>query len=230
MTERNQPEPPDFEEIERQQNRRNRLAMRGEIRQRSDRLSKRIVHFSEQFGLAPEDFWSTLDAAPDGPLAAVLAKEARRQNIHERAAADYISSLNSVSEFAKLPASGNRASYFNTDGQLVTKAQLGGARQPSKSVDFRWKTGKLICYAAQKYTKEGGGNQDSQFSEVELLLRNYQGRTNNDTVLFILVDGPYYNPDRLGRLRALTRTQSPYSYVSGISELAGILAELRRRE
>ena len=200
--------------------------MAEEIAQKSERLRTRILHFAEQFDVQEADFWRDLEANPNGPLAAVLAREARRQNVHERAAADYIERLTHVAQFRKLPSSGPNACYVNGDGQIVTRAQLAGARPPSKSIDFQWRTGTVTCYAAQKYTKEGGGNQDNQFNEIQSLLRNFLQRINNDIALFVLVDGPYYNQARLDRLVALIRLQNPRSYVTSVNELQPILANI----
>ena len=200
--------------------------MQKEVQNRSPRLRKRILHFSEQFGLSELDFWKALEADPTGPLASTLAREARRQNIHEKHAADFITSMEHVSSFEKLPAAGANALYLNSDGQFVTRNQLGPAPKPSKSLDFQWNTQGIRCLAAQKYTKEGGGNQDSQFNELEQLLRNYLQRTNNGMALFVLVDGAYYNEDRLRQLYALVRERRPRSYVTSVNSLQDILNEI----
>ena len=202
--------------------------MADEVPVRSERLATRIAHYSEQFGVPAADFWRDLDANPTGPLAAVLAKEARRQNIHENAAAEYVGRMANARGFRKLSATGENATYINADGQVITKAQLGPAIQPSKAIDFRWQTGNITRYAVQKYTKESGGNQDSQFNEILRLLQNFQWRINNDTALFVLVDGPYYTEARLNQLRGLTRAQAPRSYVTSINGLAPILNDIAR--
>ncbi len=147
----------DFDSIEFQQNQTNLNDMKKEIEGRSGRLTTRISHFASQFGLPEDTYWADLEANPSGPLASVLAREARRQNIHESAAAEFIKSLKYVSDFRKLPSTGPNASYLNSDGQIITKAQLGNAVRPSKSIDFQWTTASITCYAAQKYTKVGGG-------------------------------------------------------------------------
>lgn len=74
----------DFESLEREVNRQNLLKVKHEVINRSSRLRKRIRRFSEQFGVPEEDFWAALEAEPLGPLASTLAREARRQNIHEK--------------------------------------------------------------------------------------------------------------------------------------------------
>ena len=212
-------EPLDFDNIEHRLNLDNLQEMEQEIPDRSKRLATRIAHFSAQFDIPEEDFWRDLEANPNGPLAAVLAREARRQNVHENAAAEYVRQMAHVQEFQKLSSTGKNALYINADGQVVTGEQLAGAPRPSKSIDFRWQTRNVTCYAAQKYTREGGGNQDNQFNEVVRLLQNFQRRINNDTALFILVDGLYYTDQRLTQLRGFTRAQPPRSYVTSINEL-----------
>ncbi|MCY3865887.1 MAG: hypothetical protein OXG68_10665 [Chloroflexi bacterium] len=216
----------DFEYFEQQVNQENLLDVHREVQNRCARLRKRILHFSEQFGLPEHEYWEALEADPRGPLASTLAREARRQNIHEKHAADFIRNMEHVSDFEKLPAVGANARYLNSDGQFVTRSQLGRSPKPSKSLDFKWNTNGIRCLAAQKYTKEGGGNQDSQFNELELLLRNYLQRTNNGIALFVLVDGAYYNQDRLSQLHALIRERRPRSYVSSVNSLQEILHDI----
>ena len=140
----------DFEANERQHNAENLADMAKEIAQRSDRLRTRIMHFAAQFGIPEADFWRDLDANPTGPLAATLAREARRQNIHENAAADFVETLPYVSDFRKLPLVGPSALYINRDGQILSGMQLAGAPRPSKSIDIQWTTARVTCYAAQK--------------------------------------------------------------------------------
>lgn len=200
--------------------------MKQEVINRSSRLRKRIRRFSKQFGIPEEDYWAALESDPLGPLASTLAREARRQNIHEKHAAEFISKMDHVSEFRKLPSHGPNALYLNRDGHDVTGRQLGKAPKPSKSMDFVWNTAGMRCLAAQKYTKEGGGNQDSQFTELELLLRNFAQRTYNGMALFILVDGAYYTEDRLNQLRGLVRLQAPRSYVANVNALHSLLQSI----
>lgn len=226
----NQPEPLNFENIEHQLNLANLQEMSQEIPNRSKRLAIRVAHFSAQFDIPEEDFWRDLEANSNGPLAAVLTREARRQNVHENAAAEYVQLLENIENFRKLPSTGPNAQYINADGQVVTRRQLENAPPPSKSIDFQWRTGFVTCYAAQKYTREGGGNQDNQFNEIVRLLQNFQRRINNGTALFVLVDGPYYTDQRLTRLQGLTRGQSPRSYVTSINQLQFILNEIVESE
>lgn len=213
----------DFESLEREINLQNLDAVKQEISCRSKRLRKRILHFSEQFGIPEQRYWDALEADPMGPLASTLAAEARRQNIHEKHAAAFIAQMDFVTDFVKLPPTGPNALYLNRDGQDVTRRQLGKAPKPSKSIDFQWNTRGMRCLAAQKYTKEGGGTQDNQFNELEQLLRNFAQRTYNQMALFILVDGAYYTEERLNLLQGLVRLQPPKSYVTSVNDLQNLL-------
>ena len=169
------PAPLDFEAIEHQRNLENLQAMEGEIAQRTNGLTERIIRFSEQFDIPVEDFWRDLDANPNGPLAAVLAIEARRQRIHEEAAAAYIERMAHVDNFERLPRQGGNVRYIRENGQIVIRQELEeGEPRQSEALDFQWQIKSVTCYAAQKYTKEGGGNQDTRFDETMRLLRNFQ--------------------------------------------------------
>ena len=216
----------DFDRLERQINLANLDEMYDEIIQRSDRLQTRVAHFADRSGIPEEQFWSVLRSEPDGPLAAVLACEARRQNVHVKFVAEHLITLNDVDQFRKLPSTGPNACYVDESGIIVTGTQLGRLPRPSKPLDFQWKTGGITCYAAQRYTKEGGGNQDKQYREILALLSHFQKSTAKGIALFALVDGPYYNSDRLAHLRNMTRFREPRSYVTSVNELQTILSSL----
>lgn len=59
----------DFESLERQVSRKNLLDVEREVRERSPRLRRRILHFSRQFDIPEERYWRALEADPSGPLA-----------------------------------------------------------------------------------------------------------------------------------------------------------------
>ena len=217
----------DFEAIEHERNLENLAAMEQQVADRSDALAERISHFSQQFDLPEDRFWQALDNDPAGPLAAVLATYARRQNIHEEAAAYRIELLDHVEEFHKLPRQGRGVHYIAENGQIVLRNQLGRREpRPSEAIDFTWQTGDITCYAAQKYTKEGGGNQDSRFDETIRLLSNFTLQQDENIALFVIVDGAYYTDSRLEQLQELVKGESPRSYVVSINDLQQILNKI----
>ena len=226
----NQPEPRealDFEELDHQQNLANLDAMEQEIADRSDSLTERIARYSGQFDVPEGEFWDALDAHPRGPLAAVLATEARRQNLYREAAAAYIRLLQNVDDFHELPMRGSGIHFIGDNGQIVLRNQLARREpRPSEALDFIWQTGDITCYAAQKFTREGGGTQDSRFDETIRLLRNFHQFQGRDVALFVIVDGGYYTEDRLEQLQELVRIEHPRSYVTSINELQQLLNQL----
>ena len=58
-------------------------------------------------------------------------------------------------------------------------------------------TGKVKVYAMHKYTKKSGCNQDNQYKEMINLLKNFIGCSDKGCILLIIVDGKYYNQNRM---------------------------------
>ena len=114
--------------------------------------------------------------------------------------------------------------YITSDGEIQSGDILKHSK-PSKSLDFMWLTGSTICYAMHKYTKEGGGNQDSQYKEMLALLRNFLPCEEEGIILMIIVDGPYYNSGKMRELRNNTRAHPPRSYAVHLEEVPDILDE-----
>jgi len=106
--------------------------------------------------------------------------------------------------------------FITSDGGLQKNMKAA----PSKSLDFQWETGNFTVYAAHKYTKEGGGNQDSQFKEMRDLLEKFQkASVNSCTALLVIVDGPYYSEKRMSDLRRFCRTTKPLSHAMPIEDV-----------
>lgn len=213
---------PDYDEIEKQMWRENAASVAAEAGSGSTRLKKRIGLFIERFGFPVADVENKIKT--DLMFAAWFAKEPRRMGFHEAAAAAWIRDLPLATGFRVLPKGGAKAIYITSDGN-IHRGALGN--RPGKSLDFTWKTGKTACYAMHKYTKEGGGNQDSQFKEMVDLLRHFQSCNEANIVLFVIADGEYYHGKRMLQLRNHTRTQPPRSYAIPIEDLPAILEEYK---
>ena len=216
--------PPDWDGIEQRMWRANAKDVVAEARARSARLMKRVDLFVWRFGGTVD---SVLAKIQDDPMfAAWFAKEPRRQSPHEQIAADYLQQFDSIVKFIRLKQTGNLALYLNRDGEIVPRNQIQGDR-PSKALDFEWESPSGVrCLASHKYTKEGGGNQDSQFREQRTLLSNFQSRSTNNTALFVICDGPYYDEQRMTTLRMQCRTNPPLSFACHIEEVSSIVARL----
>ena len=211
---------PDYESIERAAWRENAQEVVSRLETGDSDLMKRIATFVDRFGYSRSEVEEKI--IKDPMFAANFAKEPRRTGLHQKEAAKWLQGLDAVSEFSVLPASGERALYVTSDGEIQSGAILKGSK-PSKSLDFQWLTGSVICYAMHKYTREGGGNQDSQYKEMRDLLRNFQSCSNRGCMLIVIVDGPYYSDRRMEVLRNDTRSRHPRSYAVHLAEVAAIL-------
>jgi len=213
-------EPPDYDAIERKEWEDNAENVPSRLREQEPNLLKRIATFIARFGFSIESVHTKIET--DTMFAAHFAKEPRRTGLHERVAAEWVEQWESVSNFKTLPKSGPDAFYITSDGEITHRRT---ENTPSKSLDFYWKTGETEFFAAHKYTKEGGGNQDSQFKEMKSLLRNFQNAVEKDKVLIVIVDGPYYTPSKMEDLSNSIRDRQPKSYACHIQDVPLILEE-----
>lgn len=218
---------PDYESIERAAWRENAQEVISRLETGDSDLTKQIATFVDRFGYSKAEVEEKITNDP--MFAANFAKEPRRTGLHQKEAAKWLQGLDAVSEFSILPASGDRALYVTSDGEIQSGAILKGYK-PSKPLDFQWITGSVICYAMHKYTREGSGNQDSQYKEMRDLLRNFQSCSNRRCMLIVIVDGPYYSDRRIQVLRNDTRSRHPKSYAVHLAEVAAILDEYVERE
>ena len=214
--------PPDYDSIELTQWRENAATVRDEILAGDERVEKRMRLFVTRFGFAIAD---VRDRALHDPMfAAHFAKEPRRTGLHEFTAAEWITDLPEVHGFRTLPKAGKNALYVSRDGGIISRP--AGGPKPGKSLDFVWVTGDITCYAMHKYTKEGGGNQDSQFDEMVEALRRFHSCTDPTVALFVIVDGDYYTGTRLAQLRNFARRDPPRSFALPIGDLPEALETL----
>lgn len=213
--------PPEYESVEQGEWRQNATLVSDELDSGSDRLLKRIQLFVARFGFSEAAVRKKIEV--DLMFAAHFAKEPRRTGLHERLAASWIENLPMVKKFKILPKGGKGAVYVTSDGN-IHHGEL--KNRPGKSLDFVWKTGETTCYAMHKYTKEGGGNQDSQYKEMLAILKNFQSCNDSSCALFTIVDGAYYRGGKMAELRNKTRTHPPKSYALPIEELPSILRQL----
>jgi uncharacterized protein (UPF0147 family) len=121
----------------------------------------------------------------DDMYAEIFAKDPSKQNIYEKLAAKYISSLDEVSNFKNLP---NNTKMFVVEGHIVNKRQ-----NDVKSIDFHFKVGDKNIYASHKYIKATyGGAQDNQYNEVRNFLRNCKKINTGNDYYIAICDGPYF--------------------------------------
>lgn len=215
-------DPPDYDAIEEQYWKLFNQEVVQEAYRRDDRLLKRVDTYVSRFGYPTEEVLNKIKQDP--MFAAHFAKEPRRMSVHEKEAAKWIEALPGVEKFKTLPKSGKNAFKVSSDGNVVQLKQMPNL--PGKSLDFRWKTEDATFYAMHKYTKEGGGTQDSQYQEMVELMKRFLHCRDEKLVLAVIVDGEYYQENNAKRLRILQshqRPQAPKSHALTIGELPDLL-------
>ena len=192
------------------------------LREGDKELLYKIRKHSERSGFPMQVVMDKV--ANDMMYATWFAKSPTRQSMHEKIALEWLDKEPAVSNLAKLNPRGNDALYVSADSMIQPWPTKPA---PSKSLDFRWTTGRYTIYASHKYAKENGGAQDSQFNELRRLLENFQaGREHKRTILLAIGDGDYYTDERMEYLRNVARMRAPYSNALHIEEVPGFLASL----
>ena len=215
------PPPPDYDAIEQEMRRENALQVSALLAAGDAGLQKKVETFAHRFGYAVEQVRAKIAADP--MFAAHFAKQPMRQGMHERKAKEWLRTLDSVLDFRGLPKSGANALYVTSDGEVKRGSDLQA--KPSKSLDFLWRTGSTTCYAMHKFTRNSGGNQDSQFKEMRELLQQFLRCPDETCILLVIVDGLYYNEARMRELRRYTRAHAPRSYAVHIEDVPVVLAD-----
>ena len=217
--------PPDYDAIEDRYWKLFNREVPLEADRRDKRLLKRIDTFVSRFGYPSE---AVLEKIKQDPMfAAHFAKEPRRMGVHEKEAAKWIEALPWVSEFKNLANQGKNAHKVTSDGIIQQLKDVNG-KLPGKSLDFRWQTGDTTFWAMHKFTREGGGNQDSQFKEMLELLQRFSRSRAASICLLVIVDGGYYQANDAKKLRDLQseqREKPPMSYALPIEEIPELLIE-----
>lgn len=159
----------------------------------------------------------------DGMFAAHFTKDPTKQGIHENIAADYLRPLPGVSDFEVLPKSGAGAMHISADGEFCVGKSTSA--RDSKTLDFRWTTSGVQCWASHKYTKEQGGAQDHQFNDQKRFVENFRNHKGERVAFFAICDGAYYTAKKMSELRQIAR-DTPLCFAVHLEDVAEKLREI----
>ena len=217
--------PPNYENQEKRIWRKNAEEVVSKLDDRDKYILRKIDLYSWRFGVTKSEIEEEI--RHNYMFANWFAIEPRRQGLHEKTAATWLQKHKDfIHDFLILPKSGGEAVFVTSDGE-IRKIKESKAK-PSKTLDFKWRTGEYEVFAAHKYTKESGGNQDSQFNEIRDLLGKFQkGSEKKNRVLLAIVDGAYYTDSKIEKLTKMTRDKPPKSYVANIGQVIDILRKLK---
>ena len=175
----------------------------------SSDMKFKIENWATKFGYSFDEIKAK--NVDDEVFRCVFIKEPGRQSFHQKVASLYIQGLQFVENFKVLPSGGKNAIYL-TSGKLFDGKTLKAKSKDIKSIDFTWRTGKIIIYASHKYTGINGGTQDNQYHDIQAFL-NHARDCNDANVIFLAIcDGDYYlqkdsktgDETKLKRLERLT--------------------------
>ena len=195
---------------------------------------EKLQKLSARLGIGVNEI---LDFTRDQLFALILGKDAGKQGIHEKTAAEYINAgLEWITQredeidctpLTILPKNGE-SSLKIIGGRVLPPNKykaLGPVSKKIKTVDFH--TEILVCrngfvglvdvYASHKFTQGAGGAQDNQLTDIELFLKETKQAEKDESVLFLaIVDGDYYQkrgPDGktpIENLRSLYETANTH--------------------
>lgn len=224
----NNPDRPDYEGLERKAWQDSFHKIHDQYANKNSNLIKKIRTFSERFGFDEKVVCEKIGC--DALFRAHLAADPKKQNLHEKIAAEWIGDIQEVFDFQKLLRTGRNAVFLGSNGEFIDGQNAKGNDKERKSLDFKWRTDNWMVYASHKYTKQTGGNQGNQYKEIEGLLSRFLKSKAKDTVLISIADGDCYSKERMKSLNHNRRRDMPLSFAIHIEELPGILAEILERQ
>jgi len=213
-------QPPDYDKAEQELREKNKFKVRDLLEKRDPGLMRRIRTFTDHYGF--DEAVVRQKIIDDFMFACCFAKNPTRMRVHEKVAGKYLKQFPQlIQSFESLKSKGKDAKYMDESGNIVCGKQ---PQNGSKSLDFMWRAGNthIKCFAAHKFTREKGGTQNHQRDELIRLLQMFQNCKDENTALFAICDGPYYNEQNLSRLRQHVRNvqnEPPYSFACPIGDV-----------
>ncbi len=151
-------------------------------------VAKKIRNLCSFHGL---DESSVIRQIKENKLAAVLlAKDPQKQNFFEKTAAAFIKGMQGVENFRRLNK--KKEAMYISAGNLLEKSQKTGISK-AKSIDFAWEYGGRKFYGYHKYTREEGGSQDNQYTDVKGFVEESREYKKADAFFIAIMDGDFYS-------------------------------------
>lgn len=194
----------------------------------SEKMTLKIANWANRFDYSFDVIKQKI--LDDEIFRCVFIKDPIKQNICQKLAAKYITSLDFVENFQSLPAGGKKALYL-VNGKLFSGKELGRRAKDTKSIDFSWKIGERTFYATHKYTGISGGSQDNQYNDVQTFLKNARDCNDENVIFLAICDGDYYlkkdsstgDATKIKRLQRLTDRQT--AFVVNINNIKSFLID-----
>ncbi|AHI53836.1 hypothetical protein SSABA_v1c04270 [Spiroplasma sabaudiense Ar-1343] len=169
-----------------------------DINSESERL--KIEKFCEKFNFKLDEVYDEIKKSKF--LKAFFIKNPTKQNIYEKTAFEFISSIEGVHDAENLPNGSKTNSVYISDQEVRKGRDVPiSIRKKAKSIDFKfmYKDLKTEFYVFHKYTGESGGAQDNQKNDIINSMNAAKSAhpCDKDFVLFYICDGAYYNKEKM---------------------------------
>ena len=197
----------------------------------SKEMAEKISNWANKFEYSFEEIKKKI--LTDEIFACIFIKEPSRQNLYQKLASQYISSLPKIVDF-KMPAERKtrKMAKYMVNGKMFKGVELEGQAKDIKSIDFEWKVEDHTFFASHKYTKDGGGVQDNQYEDIQNFLRHARDCNIKNAIFLAICDGDYYltkdsktgDETKIERLKRLTDGRT--SFVLQIDELNEFLQKV----
>jgi len=194
-------------------------------------MKLKIQKWAEKFHYPSDEIVEKIKNDPI--FGCVFAKDPTKQNLYQKCAANYIEKLPNVNNFKTLPREGNEAKYL-MNGKLFSGKDLENTSKSTK-VNFTWKVGDYSFYASHKYTKESGGGQGLQYTDIQNFLEHARYNSYDKYIFLAICDGEYYlqkdsQTNSKTRIEGLKKLTCQNSFVLTIEELDEFLKSYVSKE
>ncbi len=226
----NLPKPPNYKKEYKKELKKQIQKIRDDVSKNKRNMVIKIENFCEKFDRKYENVKQKILDENDDLFYLFFVKDPTRLRIHEKLAASYIKSLPFVSNFTD----SSTDAQVISNGAVQSKKSLkeSGGETTAKTIDFTWTCGNKTFHATHKYTKQGGGNQDNQYADLQRFIEQANKSVDPKKYFIAIPDGEYYfNMDSsTGVTRGENLSQIANSsrrvYAMRIDELADFLIKI----
>ena len=180
------------------------VANNGDINTKYESLEKKIINFSEEENLKPQELASKLlllDGIAKNQVLKLWVIKAERQNLNEEWKKEYIT-FNSNMKLRLLPKSGDGSLYLNESFQIISKRNKKNQSDKSKGIKtfdfiligskYSNTDGFLGILVVDKTVKVTGGAQMDVQKEIDSTIQHLCKDPLNRKYL-ILLDGDFFH-------------------------------------
>lgn len=153
-------------------------------------IKEKLFNWCERFDYNFDELIKKLKKTNDILIIGQFAKDPSKQNIHEEMAYNYLKQLPIISN--QIHLSKGKNAKFIVSGKITNNKGTANVKSLDLYFCYKYKNKQLEFWTSNKYTKNSGGAQDNQFSDLQEFMKEARDVTNKNIFLLAIVDGKYY--------------------------------------